>query len=106
MKKLWVVCFVLILALTCISTSACGQENKAETEKKKPEGSVKRTAPLVDLNSATKEELAELPGIGPAYSERIIKGRPYTRKDQLISRNIIPKATYEKIKALIIAKQK
>jgi len=59
----------------------------------------------IDINTATKDELMAFKGIGDKYSDKIIAGRPYARKDQLVSKDILPEATYKKIEAQIIATQ-
>lgn len=63
-------------------------------------------ADLIDINAASEQQLKSLPGIGDAYAKKIIAGRPYAKKDQLKSKNIIPAATYDKIQDKIVARQK
>jgi DNA uptake protein ComE-like DNA-binding protein len=63
------------------------------------------SAGKIDINTATIDQLKAFPGIGDAYSKRIVDGRPYANKSQLISKGILPQATYDKIKDQIIASQ-
>jgi len=61
------------------------------------------TTDKIDINTATADQLKAIPGIGDAYSKRIIDGRPYTAKNQLVSRGILPQGVYDKVKDQIIA---
>ena len=100
----------ITLAIALLLAPGLGHAQKAPAGDKpaatKPADDAKAAKPaLVDLNTASQADLEALPGIGEAYAKKIIAGRPYAKKDQLMSRKIIPAATYQKIKDQVIAKQ-
>jgi len=95
---------VVLFTLSLMSSMVLAQTKT--TEKDAKAAPTVSAADLLDINSASKDQLEALPGIGPAYSQKIIDGRPYAKKTDLVRKKIIPQATYNKIKDQIIAKQK
>ena len=101
----------LAISLSLFLTTAAPAQTKPDAKKaaaKKAGAEAQKTAvkqELLDLNTATADQLKALPGVGEAYSAKIIQGRPYSGKDQLVQKKIVPQATYDKIKDLVIAKQ-
>jgi competence protein ComEA len=93
---------VIIVTLFFIGSLSYAADMKAKaTEQVKAAAK----AELIDINTATDQQLKSLPGVSDGYAKKIIENRPYKKKDQLVSKKIIPKGTYDKIKDLIIAKQ-
>jgi competence protein ComEA len=97
---------LIILAVALFTATSPAQTAPPKSDSKKTASTKAAAENLLDINSATAEQLQALPGIGSKYSAKIIAGRPYANKAQLVSRDIIPQATYNRIKDKIIAKQK
>jgi competence protein ComEA len=104
-RKLAVTLLVLLVSVSLAAGSALAQGKDTGKKASPPAASTKQKAELMDINSASKQELMTLPGIGDAYSQKIIDNRPYRGKNDLVRKNVIPQGTYDKISGQIIAKQ-
>jgi DNA uptake protein ComE-like DNA-binding protein len=94
-----------MLTLLLLVGLVTAQSGSGKSAPSKGSTASSQSTDLVDINSATKAQLSALPGIGDKYSDKIIAGRPYANKSQLVSKKVLPQGVYNKISGMIIAKQ-
>jgi DNA uptake protein ComE-like DNA-binding protein len=103
-NRVWILFLAMVLVAGTLNVVAA-QTKAPEKAPAKAADTAKKAGDLIDLNSASKQTLMTLPGIGDAYAQKIIDNRPYRAKTDLTQKKLVPEATYDKIKDLVIAKQ-
>lgn len=105
MSRMIGIVMVFVLAVGLLGAPAAFAQASKDKPAKTEAKAVDKKAELIDINTASADELQTLKGIGDAYAKKIIENRPYKGKDELVSKKVIPQATYKGIKGQIIAKQ-
>lgn len=106
MKSKTVKLLSVLVALVALAPMMVGQAAaKAKTKTATPAAQAAAKDDLVDLNSASVDELKALPGVGDAYAQKIVDGRPYKAKTDLVRKKVVPAATYKKFSDKVVAKQ-
>src|SRR5205823_1957871 len=106
MKRKTLVNLLVMFVVACLATgSAFSQTKKTEPKKTEAKKTETKKADLIDINTASKQQLMTLSGVGDVTAQKIIDGRQWRAKNQLVQQKIVNQATYDKISAQIIAKQ-
>lgn len=105
MSRLIALVMAAVLTVGLLGAPAAFAQASKDKPAKTDAKAAEKKAELIDINTASTDELQKLKGIGDAYAKKIIANRPYKGKDELVSKNVIPEATYNQIKGQIIAKQ-
>jgi competence protein ComEA len=104
-KSRWLMVAVGVLSVALTAGLAHAAPAATAQSTAPPAKAAPHSGHKLDINTASAADLAKLPGIGDAYSQKIIAGRPYKGKDELLHKKILPKSVYDKIEHMIIAKQ-